>query len=208
MRPSGRAAIALLVPALLHIHIHHHFHGPPFDYVGLAAGAFASWVGLPGPGEPLLLAAAVLAARHKLDLSEVLIVAFLSATLGGIVGWVVGYRAGRAVATARGPLRSLRVRAVERGERIFSRYPVFAIVMAPSVVAGVHRVRPSTYNIVNAISAVVWTLALGVGGYFIGPPVLDAVGDVGTGFSIVAGAVLVAIVALEAARRVRRRTSH
>ena len=48
--------MALLLPALLHIHIHlhPHFHGPPIDYVGLAAGCAASWVGLPGPGEPLV----------------------------------------------------------------------------------------------------------------------------------------------------------
>jgi hypothetical protein len=32
------------------IHLHHHFHGPPLDYTALAAGAFASWAGVPGPG--------------------------------------------------------------------------------------------------------------------------------------------------------------
>ncbi len=196
--------LALLVPALLHIHLQHHFHGPPFDYVGLAVACFASWIGVPGPGEPLLLAAAVLAARHQLDLATVLAVAFVTAVAGGIVGWAIGLMAGRRVATAPGPFRPLRVRMVERGERIFERYPVTAIVMTPSVIAGVHRVRPSVYHGVNLASAAVWTLVLGVGGYYIGEPVLEAVADLGTGFTIIAGIVVVGVLAAEISRRYRR----
>jgi membrane protein DedA with SNARE-associated domain len=196
--------IALLVPALLHLHIHHRFHGPPFDYAGLALGAFASWVGLPGPGEPLLLAAAVLAAKHQLDLATVLGVAFLAAVAGGIVGWAVGLKAGRALASAPGPLRSTRIRIVERGEEIFERHPVIAILMTPAFVAGIHRVRPWVYQAVNLVSAAAWTLLIGVGGYYIGPPVLDALGDLGTGVSIVAGVVLAGIIGGEIVRRFRR----
>jgi membrane protein DedA with SNARE-associated domain len=208
VRRSGTAITFLLVPALLHIHIqihlHHRFHGPPFDYVGLALAAFASWVGLPGPGEPLLLAAAVLAARHQLDLATVLGVAFLAAVSGGIAGWAIGLIAGRRVATAPGPLHALRIRVVERGEEIFDRHPVLAILMTPSFVAGIHHVRPAVYNAVNVGSAAVWTLVLGVGGYFVGPPVLEAIGDLGTVMTIVAGVVLVGVLASEVSRRYRR----
>ena len=204
MRRPGTATIALLVPAVLHLHIHHRFHGPPFDYAGLALGAFASWIGLPGPGEPLLLAAAVLAARGKLDLVTALTVAFLSAVAGGIAGWAIGLKAGRAVATARGPLWSLRIRMVERGEEIFAQHPVIAILMTPSFVAGIHHVRTSVYQAVNLASAAAWTLALGVGGYFVGPPVLDGVSDLGTGVTIVAVAVLVGLLVAELSRRYRR----
>lgn len=196
--------MVLVVPGLLHIHLHQHFHGPPFDYVGLAAAAFASWVGVPGPGEPLLLAAGVLAAKHQLSLPEVLVVAFAAAAAGGIVGWAVGWKAGRALATAPGPLRSLRIRTVERGEAIFARYPVVAIVMAPAFVSGIHRVRSSVYQVVNLVTAALWTVVIGVGGYLVGPPVLDALQDLGTGFTIVVVAVLAAIVVTEVTRRVRR----
>jgi membrane protein DedA with SNARE-associated domain len=208
VRRSGTAIIALLVPALLHLHIHlhlhHRFHGPPFDYAGLALAAFASWVGLPGPGEPLLLAAAVLAAKHQLDLATVLGVAFLAAVAGGIVGWAIGLHAGRALATAPGPLRSMRMRIVERGEEIFERHPVIAILMTPAFVAGIHRVRPWVYQAINLASAALWTLVIGVGGYYIGPPVLDAVGDLGTGVSIVVGLVVIGVIGIEVVRRFRR----
>jgi membrane protein DedA with SNARE-associated domain len=206
VRRSGSALLPLLVPALLHIqiHLHHHFRGPPFDYVGLAVACFASWVGVPGPGEPLLLAAAVLAAQHKLSLGSVLGVAFLAAVAGGIAGWAIGLMAGRRVATAPGPLRSLRVRMVERGEQIFGRYPVTAIVMTPAFVAGIHRVRPVVYHTVNILSAAAWTLVIGVGGYYIGPPVLDAINDLGTGMTIFVGIVVVALLAAEITRRYRK----
>jgi hypothetical protein len=83
-----RAAWAVPAPALLHIHLHlhHGFHGPPFDYAGLAAAAAASWFGLPGPGEPVLIAAGILAARHQLDIGSVVVIAFAAAAVGGAVG--------------------------------------------------------------------------------------------------------------------------
>lgn len=201
--------MALLAPALLHIHIHiqlhHHFHGPPIDYVGLAAACAASWVGLPGPGEPLLLAAGILAAKHQLDLATVVVVAWVAATGGGIAGWAIGWKAGRAVFTAPGPLLWLRLRTVKRGEEIFARHPVIAILLTPSFVAGVNRVRSRVYQPINAISAAVWAVGIGVGGYLVGPPVLDVFQDLGTVFSVIVGTVIVAIVGLELARRHRAR---
>ena len=204
-RRSLSPAVWLLAPALLHIHIHlhHKFHGPPFDYVGLAAAAAASWVGLPGPGEPVLLAAGLLAARHQLDLVSVLAVAFLASTAGGIVGWLIGLKFGRAVFTAPGPLRALRIRTVERGEEIFERHPVTAILLTPAFVAGIHRVRGSVYHPVNVLSAAAWTVIIGLGGYLLGPVVLDVFDDAGTVASVTVLAIA-AVGVLETTRRRRR----
>jgi membrane protein DedA with SNARE-associated domain len=206
--------MSALDPGLLHLHIHlhihlrgltrHQFHGPPFDYVGLAVASAISWVGLPGPGEPLLIAAGVLAAKHELSLASVLFVAFGAATAGGILGWAVGLIAGRALITGPGPLRATRIHVVERGEAIFERYPVIAILLTPAFVAGIHRVRPAVYQAVNVISAAVWTLVLGVGGYYIGPPVLDAFDDAGTAVTVLVIGVVVVAVGLEVWRRRRR----
>jgi membrane protein DedA with SNARE-associated domain len=186
--------VAQLVPALLHIHLHHHLHGPPFDYAGLAVAAAASWIGVPGPGEPVLIAAGVLAARHRLDLGEVLVIAWMSATLGGIVGWAIGLKAGRAFLTASGPLHSVRIKAVAHGERVFARYPVIAIVLTPSWVAGIHRVRSAVYMPTNAIAAALWTAGLGLGGYFVGPAVLDVFNDLGTVAAVALGVLVVSAV--------------
>ncbi len=196
------------VPALLHIHIHiplrHRFHGPPIDYLGLAIAAATSWIGLPGPGEPVLVAAGVLAAKHRLDLLSVVLVAWAAATGGGIVGWAIGLKAGRALITGPGPLRAGRIRAVARGEQIFKKYPVTAILMTPAFVAGIHGVRSGVYQPVNAISAAAWAVGLGVGGYLLGPPVLEWFSDIGTVATVVVIGVVAAIVGLEIWRRRRK----
>jgi membrane protein DedA with SNARE-associated domain len=196
-----------LVVGLFHLHIHlqHHFRGPPIDYVGLAAASAASWFGFPGPGEPILIAAGVLAAQHKLDLASVLVVSWAAATAGGIGGWLLGLKAGRAFVTAPGPLRRLRIRAVDRGEAVFERYPVIAIILTPAWVAGINRVRPTVYLITNALTAIVWAVGIGLGSYFIGPSVVDAVNDLGTFTAVSLGTLVLAGVAIEVARRRRSR---
>jgi membrane protein DedA with SNARE-associated domain len=195
----------------LHVHLHlFHHAGPTFDYVGIGLASFASWVGLPGPGEALVLAAGVFAARHKLDISPVVAVAFVGGTVGGIVGWLVGLVAGRSVLTAPGPLRSIRLDAVNRGEQAFRRVEAVAILLTPSWVAGIFRARAGIYNVINVLSAAVWAVALGVGGYYIGPPVLDVVNDMGTIGLILAVGIAVVAVGTAVVRRQRgavRRTA-
>jgi membrane protein DedA with SNARE-associated domain len=193
----------LLVFAL-HLFHHNVASRAQIDYVALALGAFASWVGLPGPGEPLLIAAAIIAAKHKLDIAPVLLWAFVGAAFGGFVGWVAGWFGGRKVMTAPGPLRSLRLRAVERGEEVFDRLTVIAILLAPSWVTGIHRVGPVLYNVTNVVSAAVWAVGIGLAAYYVGPPVLDILADVGT----VTAIGLVALVLVGIGLEIRRRRRH
>lgn len=194
----------------LHVHLLHHVHGPAFDYVGVALASFASWMGLPGPGEAVLLAASVFAAKHKLDITPVLLVAFAGATAGGIAGWLVGLIGGRSVLTAPGPLRSIRLDAAEQGEQAFKRLEAVAILLVPSWVAGIFHARAGVYNLVNALSAAFWAVAIGVGGYYIGPPIVELVDDFGTfGVIVVIVGVVSAVVtaAIRRHRRAVRRTS-
>ena len=185
---------APLIVFALHLLHHQIASGAQIDYFALALGAFASWVGIPGPGEPLLIAAGIIAAKHKLDIAPVLIWAFVGATLGGLAGWWIGLVAGRTVMTAPGPFQRLRIKAVERGEEVFERLTVIAILLAPSWVSGIHRVRPILYNVTNAVSAAAWAVGIGLGAYYLGPPVLDILADVGTATAI--GLVLLVVVAI------------
>jgi membrane protein DedA with SNARE-associated domain len=185
----------------LAVHVHHHFKGAPIDYAGLALASGASWVGLPGPGEPVLIAAGILAAKHKLDLASVLLVAFAAAWVGGMAGWAIGLKAGRALLTARGPLRSLRLRMLASGDQIFQRYVAIAVFVAPSFASGIYGVRPGVYVLWNTFWALVWTVGIGLGAYYAGPPIVDLLGDIGW-FSLGVLAVLIlAVVVLMVRRR-------
>src|SRR5579884_1010949 len=114
----------LLLAVHVHLHLFQHVRGPAIDYLAVAIAAFASWAGFPGPGEPVLIAASVAAAKHKLDIAPIIFWASVGATTGGVVGWGLGRAAGRRVLTAQGPLHGFRVRAVQRGEEVFRRVEV------------------------------------------------------------------------------------
>jgi membrane protein DedA with SNARE-associated domain len=185
--------------------VRHHLHGPPIDYVGLAAAAAASWAGVPGPGEPVLIAAAVYAAHNRLDITEVLIVAFVAAALGGIGGWLIGRIGGRTLVTAPGPLRKARLAAVARGDEVFERHPVIAILLTPAWVAGIHRVRTDVYLILNLVGSAVWAAGIGLAAFWIGPSVIEFVSDLGLVTSVLLAVLIASVVVVEIVRRRRRR---
>jgi membrane protein DedA with SNARE-associated domain len=186
-------------------HLRHEIHGPPIDYLTLAAACAASWVGLPGPGEPLLIAAGVLAAHHRLQIGTVIGVAFLSATAGGIAGWLIGLKAGRTVLSARGPLWRQRLAVLRKGDEVFAQHPILAIFLTPAPIAGIHRVRTGIYLIVTVLTAAGWAAGIALASYFVGPSVVDFVGDLGTATGIALGVLIALVVAAEVRRRRRRR---
>ena len=172
------------------------------SYTGLGLAVLVGWIGVPGTGEVALVAAAVVASRGRLDIVLVLVLAWSGAILGGVVGWVIGLKGGRPLVPGPGPLRRARRRALAAGERVFARRPLLAVYVAPAWMAGVNRMRPAVYLPANLVAALAWTLLVGLGGYFAGRPVLDAVGDLGTVGLLLLGALVVAGVVGD---RVRRR---
>ena len=70
---------------------------------------------------------------------------------------------GRALLSAPGPLHGLRLRALDRGDEVFKRYVAVAVIVAPTWIAGIHRVRPAVYLPLNALGAVVWAVGIGLG---------------------------------------------
>ena len=183
------------------MHFHHHLHGPSFGYIGIGLAAAASWAGVPGPGEPALIAGAVFAARGRLDLLELLVVAWLGAMAGGLAGWAVGRRAGHSLVGRPGPLHRQRLRAMSRGERFFERYGVVAVYFAPSWVAGSIGFPARRFILANAAAAAIWTALVGGGAYLVGPGIGDLVGDAG----LIGLLVLCGLAVVGAARFVLRR---
>lgn len=187
----------------LSLRLHHHFRGAPLDYWALAAAAAASWVGIAGPGEPVLIAAGVFAAQHRLDIISVLLVAWIGASAGGLAGWVLGLKGGRKLVTAPGPLLKFRVKAIARGEQVFNRVPVLAVLLAPSWVAGIHGVRPRVFVPLNALGAAIWAAGIGLGAFYAGPPVLEVVGDLGW---VLGGGLVLLVVGTVGGELFRRRS--
>lgn len=184
------------------VHIHHHFRflgirlhphfrpqGPPLDYVALFLFSMLSGIGVNGFGEVTLLGAGVYVADHKLPVEPVLLIAWLGAMLGGIIGWVIGRHAGRRLLTARGPLHRFRTKMLAHSEEVYFLHPSLAIVVTPSWAAGIENVPWRPYIPLNALSALLWAVPLGLGAYFLGASIT-------TEFSSELGYMVVAIIVL------------
>jgi membrane protein DedA with SNARE-associated domain len=174
------------------------------DYRTLAVVSGVSWFGLPGPAEALLVAGGVHAAEHRADLAWVVVLAWAGALVGSIAGWLVGLALGRRLFVAPGPLLGLRRRMLANGDRVFERHPVLAILWAPTPLAGVHGVRVQRFLTVTVTGTAVWSTAICVGAYFVGPGILHAVDAGGT--IAVSGLILLLVggLAVETVRRRRR----
>ena len=101
-------------------------------------------------------------------------------------------------------MRRFRLRALDHGDRIFARHPVPGILLAPSPLAGIHGVGAVTFLATTFASAAVWAIGIGVGAYFAGPPIVEAVSDEGTVALIALVVLVVGSLAAETLRRRRR----
>jgi membrane protein DedA with SNARE-associated domain len=117
---------------------------------------------------------------------------------------VVGLRAGRSVLTAPGPLYGVRLALTASGERFYARYGVIAVLFTPSWVAGILKMRAALYVPVNAISAAVWAVAIGLGAYSVGPSIADLAADEGLVAWIVVAALVGAFAILLLHHRFRK----
>lgn len=190
---------------LFGLHLHHRFHGPHVDYVGVGVAAAVSWIGVAGVGEAALIAAGIAAARGKVDIASIVFVAWFGACAGGVAGWAIGLKGGRALMTRAGPLYRLRVRLLRHGDTIYERRGWLAVFFAPSWMAGVSGMSAGRFVSANTVSAVVWALGIGLGAYFVGPSITDLADDIGLVGVIVAA--LVVVVSVVGGRRLRKRAS-
>jgi membrane protein DedA with SNARE-associated domain len=191
---------ALLLGAL-------HTHAPSFDYAGVALAAAVSWAGVPGPGEPVLIAAGLFASRGRVELLDVLLLAWAGATAGGIAGWLLGRRGGRALWAAPGPLRRFRLRALARGERFFERHVVIGVYLVPAWAVGIHGVEARRFLPTIVFWALAWTLVVGGGAYVIGPPIADVASDLGLAGGVALALFVIGVVTAELLRRRREGAS-
>lgn len=155
---------------VLGIHIAPHLRpqGPPLDYVALFLFAILSGVGINGFGEVALVGAGVYVANHHLPIEPVLLIAWLGAMVGGIIGWGVGLHGGRRLLTAPGPFFRFRTRMLAHSEAVYYLHPTLSIVLTPSWAAGIEKVSTRRYVPLNALSALIWAVPLGLGAYYLG----------------------------------------
>lgn len=152
-----------------------------FGLLGLAVILFAECgllIGFFLPGDTILLAAGISLAVGTIHTSfaAYLVVAPIAAIAGNLVGYWIGYRAGPVVFD-RPQSRIFRPDYVTRAHAFFERFGWATIFLArfvpivrtvATVMAGVSRMRFSTYAVATLVGGVIWADGVLLAGYWLG----------------------------------------
>jgi len=143
-----------------------------YGYLAIFLAVLVEGVGIPAPGQTLVITGAVMAARNDLRIGWVLAWAVAAAVLGNSLGYLLGKHGGRFLL--------MRLKAIEsrlaRMEAIFQRYGKGVILIARFVdglrqlngwVAGMLRMPWGVFMLFNVLGAVLWVGVWGLGAYYL-----------------------------------------
>ncbi len=182
-----------------------------YGYFAVAGIVGGESMGLPLPGESILIAAGAFAgATHRLDVALVVVVAAVAAVLGDNIGFWAGRRYGPRLIRAaqrRGGARSRHLLTVRR---LYERHGSSVVVAGRfiSVVrtyaafgAGASGMGASRFVALNTLGGITWAAVFGFGSAALGATVGTTITYVLAGVALVAAA----LVGLVLSRRARRR---
>jgi len=171
--------------------------GGLWAYVAVFLLVAIGWAGVPAIGGAVIAGAAVLASQGKLDFGGVLLVSILATEAGGLAGYAIGIRWGRALLDHPGPGLDRRQRALAGGEALYAKWGRLAVFFTPVLVSGIVRMKYSQFVIWNLIAGAVYVLSVGPAAYGAGKVTsgqasLGAVGSLLWGIAVGVAAFLLA----------------
>src|SRR2546427_9475132 len=161
-------------------------------------------IGIPFPGETMLLVAAIDAGKtHQLSIVLIIIAATCGAILGDNIGFWIGREGGYRVLRRYGKYIGLNERKLKVGIYMFRKHGgkvVFfgrfvAVLRAwAAFLAGVNRMLWGRFLLYNALGGITWATIYGLGGYFLGDNIHRLTGPVGTIFIVLAALIIIVAV--------------
>jgi len=176
-----------------------------YGYPAVVLGVTLESLGLPLPGESLMIAAAIYAATsHQLDIFVLVPLAACGAICGDQIGYFIGHWIGFRVLARWGRKLGLTDERLELGRFLFRRYGgrvVFfgrfiAILRTfAAVLAGANKMRWHTFLLWNSLGGIAWTSLYGFGAYLLGDAAKQVHGPVGVALAVIgAAALLLAVI--------------
>ncbi len=147
-----------------------------YGYLIVFLGVTLEGVGIPLPGETVLIAAGALAHRGSLTLWETLAMGSLGAVMGGQAGYCLGRFGGRPFVLRWGRYAFITPERLGRAERFFERHGGKAVFLARfitglrvfgALVAGMSRMPYAKFTVYSVLGGVVWATAAVALGYFL-----------------------------------------
>lgn len=148
-----------------------------YGYWVIGIGIFLECMGVPFPGETVLILGGVGASLGHLNLAAVIIIAIIAAVTGDNVGYMIGKKFGRKIIKKFEHFPLFHYKHIERAEGFFKRHgnkTVFigrftAILRTyAAVLAGVFGMEHKVFFFYNVTGGIVWAIIFGVLGYMIG----------------------------------------
>jgi membrane protein DedA with SNARE-associated domain len=149
-----------------------------YGYWAVAAALLLENLGLPFPGETVLLLASLLAYTERdLQLGWIILVGTVATVAGSSLGYVVGFYGGRPLLERYRYIFHIHDGTVERGEKLFARHGVLTILAARFVfglrviagpLAGVLRMPWERFAVSNLLGAALWVTVISFVGYSFG----------------------------------------
>ena len=144
-----------------------------YGYGAAFAAVMVEGMGIPTPGQTLLMAGALEAAEGRMNIAVLLFVVTAAAALGNSVGYAVGRWGGRVA------LNKLKVNSQrqQRLEDLFKQRGGLVVLLARfldglrqlnGIVAGVLQMPWWTFTAYNVAGAILWTCSWGLATYFLG----------------------------------------
>lgn len=170
-------------------------------YPAAALGILIETLGIPFPGETMMLVVSAYAAQGHLDIRIVILTAFAGTIVGANLGYLIGYRGGRPLIERLMARLHLKPAYLVRTELFFIRYGAATILFArfiaglrqwSAVLAGMARMPLLRFELYTLIGAAVWSTAVCLAGFLLGRnlPLLERVfatiGYVGVAVIVVA----------------------
>jgi membrane protein DedA with SNARE-associated domain len=159
-------------------------------------------IGIPFPGETMLLVAAIDAGTtHQLSIVLVILAATCGAILGDNLGFWIGREGGYRLLRRYGRYIGFNERRVKLGLYLFRTHGgkiVFfgrfvAVLRAwAAFLAGVNRMQWGRFLLFNALGGMIWATLYGLGGYFLGEEIHRLTGPVGIVTIVLAVLIIIA----------------
>jgi membrane protein DedA with SNARE-associated domain len=173
-----------------------------YGYPALAILIALECLGLPLPGETLLIGAVLFAVRtRQLDINLVVLAASLGAIVGQLGGYVIGYTLGYRLLRRHGARIGLTPSRLVLGRVLFRRHGV-KVVMASRFVAvlrqlagllaGATRMPWPRFMAANVAGSVLWSAGYGYGAEMLGETLKRVAGPVAVGLGVVVAGLVIA----------------
>lgn len=183
---------------------HHDLHEfiATYGYWAIALFVGLESMGIPLPGETILIIGAGYAGTHDGNLAMVILSAALGAIIGDNLGYVVGRQFGTKFLQRYGSKIGVTPARIKLGQYLFMQYGgkvvfvgrfIAVLRFLAAFLAGTNRMPWPRFLVANAAGAVVWATVVAVAAYSLGREIHAVRGPIGLITLVLAGAALVAI---------------